>query len=204
VNLGERETGAPTAATVAQVKATVRETLHAARTRRADEQRLAAGEALVRWATALPAADLVAGFLGVGTEPPTLPLLRALRERGATVLLPVVRPQARLDWAALPADEAELTAGPLGLREPPPPYLGEGTLARAGLVLVPALAVDRSGRRLGRGGGFYDRALAALPAHVVRVAVVFDDELLDELPAERHDQPVSAVLTPGGLYRLGG
>ena len=71
-------------------------------------------------------------------------------------------------------------------------------MADVELVVVPALAVDRRGNRLGRGAGFYDRALAgSRPATVV--AVIYDDELLDTVPAEAHDVPVHAVLTPAGL-----
>jgi 5-formyltetrahydrofolate cyclo-ligase len=68
-------------------------------------------------------------------------------------------------------------------------------------VLVPALAVDRHGNRLGRGGGSYDRALAR--ATGLTVAVLYDGELVDLLPVEPHDVPVNAVVTPrSGLVRL--
>ena len=71
-------------------------------------------------------------------------------------------------------------------------------VARADLVVVPALAVDRYGFRLGRGGGSYDRALARVSASTLTVALLHDGELLDRLPAEPHDRPVRAVVTPGG------
>jgi 5-formyltetrahydrofolate cyclo-ligase len=186
---------------VGGAKAELRSTLLAARTQRGADRRLAAGHALAAAAEALSFPDTVAGYVGVGGEPPTGPLLDLLARRGARVLLPVVRPGGALDWAT---GAAELVVGPLGLREPAGPYLGADAVREAGLVLVPALAVDRAGHRLGRGGGYYDRALAALPRTTLLVAVVFDDEVLDEVPVEDHDRRVHAALTPSGLLRFAG
>jgi 5-formyltetrahydrofolate cyclo-ligase len=77
-------------------------------------------------------------------------------------------------------------------------------VATAAVMLVPALAVDRRGRRLGRGGGFYDRTLPLCARGARLVAVVRDDEVLDEVPDEPHDVPMTHVLTPGeGLVALG-
>lgn len=181
-------------------KAELRARLLAARTHRDDDQRLRDGSALAAAAGTLIAAhQTVAGYVGVGTEPPTRPLLAALADRGARVLLPVVRPEGRLDWAVAGPEGSELVVGPLGLLEPSGPALGSAAVREAGLVLVPALAVDRAGHRLGRGGGYYDRALATLSRTVLLVAVVFDEELLDEVPVEQHDRPVGGVLTPSGL-----
>ena len=104
-----------------------------------------------------------------------------------------------LQWVALRPD-TDLVAGPLGIREPVGPALGADELAGLDLMLVPGLAVDRSGRRLGQGGGYYDRVLASVPAHAdggpMLVAVLFDDEVLDEVPYEAHDCRVDAVVTP--------
>ena len=95
-----------------------------------------------------------------------------------------------------------LTAGPRGVLHPPGPSLGLDGIAAAKLVLAPALAVDTAGRRLGQGGGSYDRALTRTSAPVL--AVVFDDELIASVPVEPHDRPVNGVLTPSGgvRYRL--
>ena len=124
----------------------------------------------------------VAAYSSFGTEPPTAALLDRL---SAEVLLPVLLPDRDLDWSA---------GGP---------PLGPGAVASCELVVVPALAVDRRGVRLGRGGGSYDRALARVPAGVLTVALLHDGELVEELPAEPHDVPVQAVVTPsGGLQRL--
>jgi 5-formyltetrahydrofolate cyclo-ligase len=77
-------------------------------------------------------------------------------------------------------------------------------VADAAVVFVPALAVDRAGVRLGRGAGFYDRTLRSAGPSARLVAVVRDDELVDEIPAEPHDVPMTHALTPGrGLVELG-
>jgi 5-formyltetrahydrofolate cyclo-ligase len=81
--------------------------------------------------------------------------------------------------------------------------LGPAAIGTAGLVLVPAFAVDRSGRRLGRGGGSYDRALARVPAGTTVAALIFADELIERVPTEVWDQPVTAVVTPAGWFELG-
>jgi 5-formyltetrahydrofolate cyclo-ligase len=83
------------------------------------------------------------------------------------------------------------------------PVRGPGTVARADIVLVPALAVDARGYRLGRGGGSYDRALARVGGQVPTIALLYDDELLPVVPTEAHDQRVRLVARPGsGLTRL--
>jgi 5-formyltetrahydrofolate cyclo-ligase len=77
-------------------------------------------------------------------------------------------------------------------------------VADAAVVFVPALAVDRAGVRLGRGAGFYDRTLPLARSSALLVAMVRDDELVDEIPAEPHDIPMTHALTPRqGLVALG-
>jgi 5-formyltetrahydrofolate cyclo-ligase len=97
-----------------------------------------------------------------------------------------------------------LVAARMGLQEPQEPWLPTGAVADAAVVFVPALAVDRAGVRLGRGAGFYDRTLSLARSSARLVAVVRDDELVDEIPAEPHDIPMTHALTPGlGLVALG-
>jgi 5-formyltetrahydrofolate cyclo-ligase len=118
------------------------------------------------------------------------------------VLLPLVGSRGPLDWAEY-TGAASLRAGPLGLREPAGAPLGATVIATAVLVLVPALAVDRRGTRLGRGGGHYDRTLPLAKPGTPLVAIVRDDEVFASLPAQPHDFPVNAALTPGqGLLSL--
>lgn len=140
----------------------------------------------------------VAAYLSVGTEPSTVELLAALAERQVEVLLPVLLPDGDLDWAHA---DAGLSPGPHGLLEPAGARLGRDAVAGCGLVVVPALAVDRAGTRLGRGGGSYDRALPRTRGWVV--ALLHDGERVTELPGDPHDVPVHAVVTPGsGVVRL--
>ena len=182
-----------------QAKAALRHELRERRAARTDEERAAASAGLSAHAgTIAAAARTVAAFVGTGTEPPTLPLLDALAVAGVRVLLPVLLEDADLDWAEYPAP---LAPARFGLLEPAGPRLGPDAVATAELVLAPALAVDRAGRRLGQGGGSYDRALTRARAPVV--AVLYDDEVLDAVPVEPHDRLVSGVLTPqAGLHRF--
>ena len=163
-----------------------------------ERRRAAAG--LPRQVSAVPGlatCRTVAAYAGTGTEIDTGPLLADLVGRGLRVLLPV--PVGRhLDWAVYEGPDA-LVTGRFGLPEPTGRRLGPDALAGAGLVLVPALAADRAGHRLGRGAGFYDRALASAPG-VAAHAVVDDDEVLAEVPVEPHDRPVSGILTPSGWW----
>jgi 5-formyltetrahydrofolate cyclo-ligase len=186
----------------AEAKARLRRALRERRAARGDGARAAAGEALAAHAAAL-GAETIAAFVAVRGEPPTLPLLEALRALGRRVLLPVLREDMDLEWAAFESADT-LAPARLGIPEPTGPSLGLDAIRDAGLVLAPALAVDRAGRRLGQGGGSYDRALERVAAPVI--AIVFDDEVLDEpIPVESHDRAVAGVLTPqGGLRRLGG
>lgn len=145
----------------------------------------------------------VCAYLPVGTEPPWASGLDALRAAGHEVLLPVVpkRP-GPLDWARYDGPEA-LGAGPIGLREPTGPRLGPEGIGRAALVLVPALAADRRGFRLGQGGGYYDMSLPLAASDAWLVVLLNDEELVDELPCEPHDRRVhAALLADTGLAQL--
>ncbi len=132
-----------------------------------------------------------------------VPMLDAAVALGRRVLLPVTVGAAPLDWASFGGRE-DLVPGPHGLLEPGGPRRGPAAIADAAVVVVPALAATPGGVRLGRGGGHYDRSLPLAPPSTVLVALVGDDELRDELPAEPHDVPVDAVWRPGeGLLWTG-
>jgi 5-formyltetrahydrofolate cyclo-ligase len=147
-------------------------------------------------------AGTVAAYVSVGTEPESRGLIFALWKRGTYVLLPVLRPDGELDWASYEGPES-LGPGPHGLLEPTEPPRGVGAITSADVVLVPALAVDREGRRLGRGGGSYDRALARVGPSILTVALLYDGELVWEVPVTEHDQPVRAAALPReGIFRL--
>ncbi|MGC9667929.1 5-formyltetrahydrofolate cyclo-ligase [Planosporangium sp. 12N6] len=138
--------------------------------------------------------DTVCAYLPMVGEPgghllPDLP-------GAGRVLLPVLRTDLDLDWASYPAP---LVPGRYGLSEPDGPRLGVDAIAGADLVVAPALAVSTDGVRLGRGGGSYDRALARVSPSAVVVVPLYDGELMEWLPAEPHDRPVDAVVTPSGV-----
>ncbi|WP_156686522.1 5-formyltetrahydrofolate cyclo-ligase [Mycobacterium sp. Marseille-P9652] len=145
--------------------------------------------------------DTVCAYVPVGTEPGSVDMLDMLLRRSVRVLLPV----ARTDPANTPLPlrwgeyrRGALERGRWGLLEPPEPHLPPSAVGQAAMVLVPTLAVDRSGVRLGRGSGFYDRSLGARDPQARLIAVVRDDEVLDELPGEPHDVRMTHALTPGG------
>jgi 5-formyltetrahydrofolate cyclo-ligase len=142
------------------------------------------------------AAGTIAAYYSIGTEPDTRGLIFGLWKRGSYVVLPVLMPDGDLDWASYEGPDS-LAPGPRGLLEPVEPRRGPGTVARADVVLVPALAVDARGYRLGRGGGSYDRALARVGGQVPTIALLYDDELLPAVPTEPHDQRVRVAARPG-------
>ena len=180
-----------------QAKAALRERVLAARAERSTAERDAAGAAIAATlGDLITRARHVAAYAAVGTEPPTAPALAACRTAQLPVLLPVLLPDGDLDWG----DGQQTAPTSRGLLEPTGPRLGVHAIEGCDLVLVPALAVDGDGNRLGRGGGSYDRALRR--ATGLTVAVLYDGEQVDRVPAEQHDVRVAAVVTPSGLVRL--
>ncbi len=156
--------------------------------------------------TATSGLSVIAAYLPVGSEPGSVEMLDALVTRGTQVLLPMARNDETgtptvLTWAEY--RPGELVDAPFGLREPAPSAFRSATLAGVELVLIPALAVDRAGNRLGRGAGFYDRSLGSAAASAALVAPLYLGEILDEIPADGHDVPVTHALTADGLVTLG-
>lgn len=168
-------------------------------------ERAAAGRALRDTLLARPEVEMaasVAAYLSVGAEPDTRKLIFALWKRGTYVLLPRLLADGELDWASYEGPDS-LAPGPRGLLEPTEPARGVTAIKAADVVLVPALAIDRTGMRLGRGGGSYDRALARVGPGILTIGLVYDTELLDAVPSEPHDQRVRAAATPSaGLTRF--
>lgn len=179
---------------VLEVDARKRQLRRGIRSRRRDrdaEAAQAVDTAVARVLTGCPllaGAHRVACYTSRPGEPGTRTLLAELRRHDIEVLLPVLLPDDDLDWELRPTRSDAL--GTLGVH----------AVATVDLVIVPALAVDTAGRRLGQGGGSYDRALGRVPARVPVLAVVHDDELFDAavspLPTLPHDLLVQAVATP--------
>jgi 5-formyltetrahydrofolate cyclo-ligase len=135
----------------------------------------------------------ICGYVPVGTEPGSRQMLDDLRTADVQVLLPVVTGSNPLDWAVY---DGTLQPGPHRLLEPAGPRLGVRAVGTASLVLVPALAVDSTGIRLGRGAGHYDRSLVFVAPGTALMAVVRDQEFVAHLPFDEHDVKMTAVLTP--------
>ncbi len=140
-------------------------------------------------------------------EPGTIPLLEALSDAGVRVIVPVLGDGLQRGWAQYVAPEDLIERAPGRPPEPSGDFLPQAQLADADVIIVPALAVDTLGTRLGQGGGWYDRALVDARPGVPTVALVFDDEFHEAesraIPREPHDLPVSIVVTPSGVHRVG-
>jgi len=146
-------------------------------------------------------AATVAAYVSVGREPGTGPLLAALAAAGKRVILPLLQPDDDLDWAVYRGPES-LVRARRGLLEPVGTPLGPYAIGTADCVIVPGLAVDRTGLRLGRGGGSYDRALGRVPVGTFTCVVLQASEVRDEVPADAHDRRVTAVVTEDGVIRF--
>ncbi|MCL7428668.1 5-formyltetrahydrofolate cyclo-ligase [Streptomyces sp. YS415] len=192
-------------------KRTLRRDFLAVRSRLTADDVRESGVALADRALRLPElarARTVAAYVSVGSEPGTPALLDALRARGVRVLLPALLPDNDLDWGVYTGESslAPVRHGErMTLLEPSGERLGPDAVTTADVVLLPGLAVDARGMRLGRGGGSYDRVLARLEradAHPALVVLLYDTEVVERVPAEAHDRPVQAVVTPSGVRRF--
>lgn len=177
---------------------------HVSTRRRAmsDPERAAAAEAIAQQAAAvglITRARRIAVYLSMPSEPGTAPLIETLAALGTELIAPVTGPDRGLDWASITPGASTARAS-IGMAEPTGPRLGAAALDTCDLMLLPALAVDHAGHRLGRGAGYYDRALAG--ADLPLCALVFAHELLAEVPHEDHDVSVQMALTPHGLFRV--
>ncbi|MEO6713953.1 MAG: 5-formyltetrahydrofolate cyclo-ligase [Mycobacteriales bacterium] len=162
-----------------------------------------AGPATAALVLALPqvrAARVVAAYVGVGLEVPTSALLDGLTARGTVVLLPVLEADDSLSWRRID-DSSALVRGRHGLLEPPV-AAARGELTDAEVVVVPGVCYDKSGARLGRGGGSYDRALRQLASAVTIVGTALEADVVEEVPVEPHDVPVHIIVTPDRVITI--
>jgi 5-formyltetrahydrofolate cyclo-ligase len=183
-------------------KHALRERVLAARLKLSPELRTARSRAACERLAGLEefrAARAVALYASIGAEVETGPLAEEIARAGKALAWPrAVSPGRVLGFAVAARDE--LVPGPRGTREPPAaaPALPADALD---LVVVPGVAFDADGRRLGRGGGFYDATLAALPERVARLALAFELQVVDAVPDEPHDAAVDAVVTEARVLR---
>ena len=186
----------PTSA-AAVAKIALRDRIRTSRHRRPLVEVVEAGQGLAAVLTARPEvrrAATVAAYVSLGSEPGTGALLDALSALGKRVILPVVLPDLDLDWGTWRGPTA-LAPARMGLLEPVD-RLGLDAVATADVVVVPGLAVSRTGERLGQGGGSYDRALGRVPVGTPVVICLYDDEVGLDVPVDHHDRPVTAAATP--------
>lgn len=146
------------------------------------------------------AGDIVSGFIAIQSEINPMALMVALEKQGAKLCLP------RIDEASKTIDFLdfsfgdELIEGPMGTLEP----RAEKTPLIPNIMLVPFLAFDKNGYRLGYGGGFYDKKIAQLAQNndLITIGIGFDNQLIDEVPIEPHDKPLDYVLTEKQIFKF--
>jgi len=162
------------------------------------DERAAATEGLTDGLVALTqrvGARNVSCYLSAVDEPNTRPFVNWARAAGVRVLFPITRTDGLLDWTTATDDEEE-TVGLFGTPEPVGELLGPIAINDVDLIIVPAAAVDAAGMRLGWGRGYYDKTLGSMERCPPVYGVLFDSELVDEVPRERHDQAIDGVVTP--------
>jgi 5-formyltetrahydrofolate cyclo-ligase len=181
-----------------QLKAALRSAALARREALPPDQRQAAGLAIAKRGLPIEVAPgtVVSGFSPMKSEISPLPLLRRLAEAGASLALPVVtgrgQPLVMRAWSF----GAPLIPGVWGIREPP----ADAPELYPDILIVPLLAFDRRGYRLGYGGGYYDRTIARLRTMkpVTAVGIAFAEQQIDEVPTSPRDERLDLVLTEGG------
>ncbi|WP_052663712.1 5-formyltetrahydrofolate cyclo-ligase [Psychromicrobium lacuslunae] len=161
-----------------------------------------------------PAGQAIAAYMPIGSEPDITSLMTELHRQGREIYLPICEADYQLSWCRWQPDIALQRSTFSWVLEPVGERLGIDIMATVGVLLIPALAVDGCGVRLGQGGGYYDRFLAALAQlenswapnspRAVRAAVVYSAELLQagEIAADELDQPVDYALTEEFFQRL--
>ena len=187
-------------------KVAVRDQLLTDRHRRPLAEVVIAARAIAEHLLATPdvrRAATVAAYVSMNGEPGTGPLLDGLVAAGKRVILPVLLADGDLDWAPYGGPEDLVRRQPRTARADPADGWGPTRVATADVVLVPGLAVDAAGVRLGRGGGSYDRALGRVPVGTFTCVLLYDGEVGVPVPVEPHDRPVGWAATPAGVVRLG-
>ncbi len=142
----------------------------------------------------------VACYLSTPIEPDTRPFLNWAAKQGIRILLPISREDGLLDWTT--GDGETETEGLYGMPEAVGELLGPIAINDVDLILVPAAAVDAGGMRMGWGRGYFDKTLGSMEKCPPVYAVLFDGEVVDEVPRERHDQPVDGAVTPARIVQF--
>jgi 5-formyltetrahydrofolate cyclo-ligase len=149
-------------------------------------------------------ARCVLAYMSMGSEFDTAALIRAILDAGRWLSLPRVNKSARrLDLYRVHDTGRDLVSGTWGIREPDPERCEPLDGADVDLVLVPGVAFDARGGRLGYGGGYYDRLLPGVLPHAVRIAAAFQEQLVERVPLEDHDAVMDFVVTDAASYAAG-
>ena len=139
-------------------------------------------------------------YANTDEEPSTSVVRKKLNALGLDVYLPIIKDESGLEWGR---DCAPYQVNKFGIAEP---TQSEITTAELSSIIIPSLATDIFGNRLGKGAGFYDRALSMVPRFQaggpLRIALVFDEEVLEHIPAEPHDQRVDLIVTPDRIIKI--
>lgn len=186
-------------------KQALRKTIRARRAARSRKEQATQAAALAEQIVQVCApASCVCMYVSVEHEPDTRLALEALHERGVEVLVPVLGPRLSRTWGRYQGAADLEIRSPGRPPEPSEPILAAEEVSRCEVIVVPALAVGTDGRRLGQGGGWYDRMLVHCSPTARVLAVVFDDEVYPEgtIPVEGHDVPIHDILTPTRLVPL--
>ncbi|MCC2030011.1 5-formyltetrahydrofolate cyclo-ligase [Microbacterium sp. YMB-B2] len=189
---------------VEQAKRALRAELRERRQLLSDQQREAAASGITEQLDALMTAhdaQSISCFLSTTTEPDTREFIAGAVRRGIRVLLPITRADGLLDWAVAD-DSDEVAEGLFGLPEPTGEVLGPIAVNDVDIMIIPAAAVDAEGTRLGWGRGYFDKTIGSMERCPPVYAVTYDSEILDSLPRELHDQPVTGVVTPTRTLHL--
>jgi len=192
------------------MKAALRERILAARAAQDPAQRTANGARIVEHLLRLPCvrtAGTLCAYVGFDSELDTVPFLAAVLARGTRLLLPRVedvesRARRHLVLHEVRDIDRDTRPGRWGIREPDPARCPAIDPTEVDLVLLPGVAFDRRGGRLGHGAGFYDRLLPGLRPDCVRVAAAFSLQVVPEVPVEPHDQRFQHLVTEDGEVML--
>ena len=184
----------------------IRAAIRRARAARSTAQRQLDSVAIAQRFESLPEtqdAQTFAIYASLDTEPDTWSLIHRFQASGRTILLPRVSGPRTLEWGRYDGPDS-LVAGKWNILEPKEPTTA--SLCESAIIVVPALAVDpATGLRMGYGGGYFDAALAEVPDHAdggpLRVALCFDDEVIEGLPANNWDARVDVLVTPTRTLR---
>jgi 5-formyltetrahydrofolate cyclo-ligase len=141
-------------------------------------------------------------FLSFGSEVVTDGLIVWGWEAGKRIVVPFCHPESRELTPCLLGDFAELETGHYGIREPKADRLIPVLREEIDAVLIPAVAFDRQGRRVGYGGGYYDRFLPKVP-RAARIGAVFACQIVAEIPPDPHDVPADRIVTEDELIVAG-